>query len=132
MKIWAYIILAGLLIGFATWAHGKVYDQGYDAALVEQFEVQQEAIADALRDARIQWELSAEVATDNIIIEEKIVERIKIVEREVPKIVERVVAAECRDLGPDIQRVFNDAITAANAGQGSNAADPAESADPVP
>lgn len=125
MKIWAYLALAVVVLGFAKWAHGAIYEQGWNAANVENFEVQQTAIADALKDARIQWELSAVAATDNIIIEERIVERIEFVDREVVKIVDRVVVPECRDLGPDIQRVFNDAIRAAFASQGSDATDTA-------
>ena len=127
MKIWAYLALAVVILGFAKWAHGAVYEQGWNAANVASFEVQQEAIAEAVKDARIQWDLSVVAATDNIIIEERIVERVEFVEREVVKIVDRVVVPECRDLGPDIQRVFNDAIRAALGGQGENAADP-----PVP
>ena len=128
MKIWAYLALAVVVLGFAKWAHGAIYEQGWNAANVANFEVQQEAVADAVREARIQWDLSAEAATDNIIIEERIVERIKIVERDVPRIVTEFVAAECLDLGPDIQRVFNDAIRAAAGGQGETAADPPEPA----
>ena len=93
MKICAYLALAVVVLGFAKWAHGAVYEQGWNAANVANFEVQQEAVADAVREARIQWDLSAEAATDNIIIEEKIVERVEIVEREVIKIVDRVVVA---------------------------------------
>lgn len=129
MKIWAYLALAVVVLGFAKWAHGAVYEQGWNAANVASFEVQQDAIADAVKEARIQWDLSVVAAVDNIIIEEKIVERIKIVERDVPRIVTEFVAAECLDLGPDIQRVFNDAITAAASNQGSNATDPAEPPD---
>lgn len=127
MKIWAYLALAVVVLGFAKWAHGAVYEQGWNAANVANFEVQQEAIAEAVNEARIQWDLSVVAATDNIIIEERIVERVEFVEREVIKIVERVVVPECRDLGPDIQRVFNDAIRAAFGGEGENATDP-----PVP
>jgi hypothetical protein len=126
MKIWAYLALAVVILGFAKWAHGAVYEQGWNAANVASFEVQQEAIADAVKEARIQWDLSVVAATDNIIIEERIVERVEFVEREVIKIVDRVVPAECLDLGPDIQRVFNDAIRAAASNQGSDAADTAE------
>ena len=83
-KFWGVLVLALASMAFLKWAHGAVYDSGYDAAEAKWQEAQVTAIESAVKAARDQWELSVEVATDNIIIEEKIVERIRVVEREVP------------------------------------------------
>lgn len=89
------------------------YDQGYDAAELKWRVAQQAAIDKAVAEARRLDAIAYEEAMANLETEVRIVERVRTVEKEVPKIVERVVRPECRDLGPDIQRVFNDAITAA-------------------
>lgn len=124
-KVWGIIAAVTALLGSAWVAYDRIYDSGFDAARVKYQSEKLRGIELALTAARKQWEASQEAAEVQIVIEEKIVERIRVVEREVPKIVERVVAAECRNLGPDIQRLFNDAIRAGNTDEGSLAADAA-------
>ena len=121
-KVWAGIAAASAMLGAAWVVYDHVYDSGYNAARVKYQAEQLRAIEDALAAARAKWDESQEAAEVQIVIEEKIVERIRVVEREVPKVVERVVAAECRDLGIDIQRVFNDAIRAGDSDTGSSPA----------
>ena len=125
-KFWA---VAGLVIAFMAfwqWDRGQAYDAGYNEAEVKWLTAQDAAIQEAVDKARADWDADAAIAADNIVTETEIVERVRVVEREVPKIVERVVQPECRDLGPDIQRVFNNAITASGAnGESDSAESPA-------
>ena len=111
-KFWVIAALVTALIAFAKWGYEEVYDAGYNAAELKWQQAQSEAILTAVRRAREAWELAAETAEENVRVETQIIERTEYVEREVPVVVERVVPAECRDLGPDIQRLFNDAIRA--------------------
>lgn len=89
------------------------YDQGYDAAELKWTRAQAQAIQDAVDAALHTQELIHAEALANIERETEIVERVRIVERRIPEIVEVSVPAECRDLGPDVLGLWNDAITAA-------------------
>ena len=129
VKFWVILGAITAVLAFAKWAHGEVYEAGYNAAELKWRTAQQQAIDDALRDARTEWQASVEAAEENIRVETVIEERIRVVEKEVPKIVERVIQPECRDLGPDIQRMYNDAIRAANNISGGDAAPAAQPAD---
>jgi len=122
-KVWGVIAALTALLGSAWVAYDRIYDSGYDAARVKYQSEKLHAIELALAAARAQWAESQEAAEVQIVVEEKIVERIRVVEREVPKIVEKFVPAECHDLGPDIRRLFNDAIRAGNSDEGSDSAD---------
>ena len=122
MKIWAYVILAGLVIGAATAGAKAIYDSGYDAAVVEQQELAIERQNEAIADARAEWERTLEAAEAEIIIEERIVEVIREVEREVPRVVERIVEVtpECSDLGTEYAGLLNAAVRASNSRAGSS------------
>ena len=116
MKLYIYAGIAVALMAFSYWAYGQVYDAGYDAAVVK---MQEEAILrqnEAIEAARAEWELTAAAAEREIVIEERIVEVIREVEREIPTVVERIVEVtpECADLGPEFLGVFNAAISASN------------------
>jgi len=120
-KFW---VISGVVISclaFAKWGYGEIYGAGYSAAELKWREAQQVAINAAVADERDKWSLAVKAAQENIRIETVIDERVRIVEREVPTVVERVVPSECRDLGPDIQRLFNDAIAASGNLQGEGA-----------
>jgi hypothetical protein len=114
-KFWAILGAVTAVMAFVRWGYGEIYQNGYNAAELKWREAQHLAINDAVADAREQWEAAAAEAAENIRVETEIVERVRVIEREVPRIVERFVTPECRDLGPDIQRVFNEAITASRA-----------------
>jgi len=112
IKIWAYVAIIGLVLGASWTVYNKIYDAGYSKA-VNEFQGQALELADKrVAEARRQWDLGAEAASIQIIVEEKIVERINYVEKEIPKVVE-TIKYECRDLGSEYQRVFNSAIIAA-------------------
>jgi hypothetical protein len=116
-KVWALIGALGGLAAFATWGYKQVYNAGYNAAENKWQTQQLLAIDDAVAEARAKWKVAADAAEVEIRIETEIVERVRIVERQVPVVIERSVPAECRDLGPDIQRLFNDAILAGGGDQ---------------
>src|SRR5262245_46531281 len=97
------IVLSGLVLGYS-----KVWHRGYDARLAEETAANEQRISDAVTAARAQWEQSAQVGAAQIKVEQKIVERIRYVDREIPKVV--ALAGVCRDLGPGVLRVYNDAV----------------------
>jgi len=113
-KFWVISALVIAVLGFMKWGYGEIYQNGYNEAELKWRTAQQEAIDEAVADARRDTALVYAEAMRNIENETEIIERIRVVEREVPKIVKEYVIPECRDLGPDIQRVFNDAIAAAS------------------
>lgn len=122
MKVWAYVILAGLLVTAIGAGARQLYKSGYNAAVVEQQELAIERQNQAIEDARAEWERTNEAAEAEIIIEERIVEVIREVEREVPRVVERIVEVtpECRDLGDDYAGLLNAAVRASNSRAGSS------------
>ena len=126
MKIWAYVILASLLIGAVTVYSKSRYNTGYTAAVAEQQISIIKDIENAVAEAEIKWEITRGEAETLIVIEERIVEKIKFVDREVPRVVE-TIKYECRDLGIDYLRVFNAAISANGSDEGGNAKTSTES-----
>jgi hypothetical protein len=116
LKIWAYVALAATLIGAASFAYSRVYRAGYNAAIIVQQQIAIKRQNVAIVEARLEWEATAAAAEVEIRIEERIVERIRVVEREIPVVVERIVEVtpECNDLGPEFLRVYNDAIRASH------------------
>lgn len=109
MKIWAYLALAALLLGGVKLAYSAVYGSGWNAAIVEQTALIQEARDDAVEKALTEWENTARIAEVQIVVEERIVEVIRVVEKEIPVIVERIVEVhpECNDLGDDFASLLN-------------------------
>ncbi len=130
LKFWAILTAVMAVMAFIKWAHGEVYDAGYNDAELKWRAAQAQAIADAVTEAKRATALAYAEAMANIERETEIVERVRVVEREVPRIVERVVQPECRDLGPDIQRVFNDAIIAASGASPEGVPAPGHTAEP--
>ncbi len=116
MKLYLIGGLALALMAFSYWAYGQVYDSGYGAAVSK---MQEDAIRrqnDAIASARAEWELTVSVAEVEIIVEERIVEKIRVIERKIPFLVTKIVEVrpECGDLGPDFLGLFNEAISASN------------------
>jgi len=118
LKPMLYVAAVLAVFGFVRWAYGSVYQSGYDAARIEMQNFAIEEQNEAIAAARAAWEKDQEAAGKQIVVEEKIVEKVKIVREEIPKIVERIVevAPECSDLGNDFLGVYNAAIIAANSG----------------
>ncbi len=114
LKLFAMGAFGIALISFSVWAYGKIYSSGFNAAVVEQQQIAIKRQNVAIVEARLEWEATAAAAEVEIRIEERIVERIRVVEREIPTVVERIVEVtpECNDLGTDFLRVYNDAIRA--------------------
>jgi len=116
MKIWAYVILAGIIAGAIGTGLRWAYTSGYDK---RDQEVQQDIIdaqETARADEEAKWKDTVAAAEATIVVEERIVEKIRVVEREIPKVVERIVEVtpECADLGPDFAGLLNDQIRASN------------------
>lgn len=128
IKIWAYLGIIVAVLGGLKWAHSTVYKAGWNAAIVEQ----ERLIADAKDEARNQerefWEAVVAAAEDNVIVEEKIVEVIKEVERKIPVVVDRIVEVNpaCNDLGDDFAGLLNEQIRASADREGGDPDAPAE------
>lgn len=118
LKPFLYVGLAIAVMGFARWAYSAVYNSGYGAAQIAFQQLAIEQQNDAIADARLRWEADQEAAGKQIVVEERVVEKIKIVREEIPVVVERIVeiTPECADLGPDFLVLYNAAINAANSG----------------
>jgi len=122
VKIWAYVILVTLITGALGTAAKFIHDAGYDKrdteirddAVVAQNKAIEKGIAD--------WVETQDQAEATIIEKEVIVEKIRVVEKEIPKIVERIVTLtpECADLGDDFAGLLNKQIRASNGSQGSS------------
>ena len=118
LKPLLYVGLAIAVMGFARWAYSAVYNSGFGAAQIQFQQMAIEQQNDAIEAARLRWEADQEAAGKQIVVEERIVERIKIVREEIPMVVERIVeiTPECSDLGPDFLGLYNAAINASNSG----------------
>lgn len=114
IKAGIYLLLFVVAVGFFKWFHGTVYQSGRNDCIADSSAMIIEAQRQAVEKARAEWENTAAVAAANIVVEEKIVEVIRIVEKEIPTVVERIVtlAPDCADLGPDFARLLNEQIRA--------------------
>lgn len=111
---WALIILAVISAIGGTYAAG--HSSGYDK---REAELNQEILAaeEAARlDERNKWAAAVKAAEESIRVETQIVEKIREVEVEVPKVVREIVEVnpECRDLGVDYARLLNSQVRASN------------------
>jgi len=99
MKIYAYLAIFFLVIAAAGTSASYIHKAGYNK-----------------REEERKWKATVLAAKAEIIIEERIVEKIREVEKLVPQVVERIVEVtpECADLGDDFAGVLNDQIRAAN------------------
>jgi len=116
MKIYAYLAIFFLVIAAAGTSASYIHKAGYNK---RDREVQQdilEAQETARQEEERKWKATVLAAKAEIIIEERIVEKIREVEKLVPQVVERIVEVtpECADLGDDFAGVLNDQIRAAN------------------
>ena len=124
MKIWAYIILAGILIAAIGGAYKAVHAAGYnkrDAEVKEELIEQQNA---AIKKGIEDWAATQDAAETQIVIEEKIIEVIREIEKEVRVEVERIVevSPECSDLGLGYARVLNNQVNASNGRESAESA----------
>lgn len=113
LKAFAYAAILSMVLGAAWKLQDSIWTSGYNQAQLE-FQDESVRIANAaVEKAREQWGASAKAAEAQILVEEKIVEEIRVIEKEIPVVVETVVP-ECRTLGPAVLGVYNKAINAAN------------------
>lgn len=118
--------------GAALWKFGdNRYEAGYTAATSKHQEALLKETERAVARARARWEKAAQAGEEQIEREVEIKEVVRVIEKEIPVVVERLVPAECRDLGPGVQQLFNDAIRGVPH-EGSDADDPAGAEDPLP
>jgi len=114
MKVFAYLTLAALLIGAASAAYRVINKAGYNRAIVEMQEASIKAQNAAIEKRMDEWIATQDQAEVVIKIEERIVEKIRVVTKEVPKIIKEFIVAECRDLGPEYAGVLNKQVRASN------------------
>lgn len=126
MKPWAYAVIAMVLVGFLGGMYAKGHAAGYNK---RDLEVNKEILAalEQQRDELQQHWMKVVLATEaQIVVEEKIVEKIREVEVEIPTVVERIVEVkpECADLGDAYVGLLNNQVRAGNGIQVAAAADP--------
>lgn len=123
------LLLIALILGTVLGAGYKTYaaiDQAaYDRAQLDFREgldaIKDKAAADAVDD----WKAARAIAGDETDVEIRIVEKIRIVEREIPKIIEKIVLLkpECAVL-PDLGILFSTQAEASNNRPADIAEDP--------
>jgi len=128
VKVGSYLAIIVAVLGFAKWAHSAIYDSGWNAAVVEQGVLIQAAKDDAVELARQEWEATAGIAETQIVVEERIVEVIREVEKRIPTVVERIVTVtpECNDLGADFAGLLNAQVNSGADNETGSADPPAE------
>jgi len=134
MKPYAYVIIILAVIAALGTASKFIHDAGYDK---RDSEIRDDAIIaqnNAVERRMNEWLQTQAQAEPVIVIEEKIVEVIREVEKRIPTVVEKIVTVtpECADLGPEFAGLLNEQINASNAREDSVADPAAELASGVP
>mgnify|MGYP000727102770 CR=1 FL=1 len=109
-------VFAGILTSLlaAAWTtYDKIWTAGYNEAIIKIQTDNAKTVEGAVKRAQEQWEASAAAAATQLQAEDKISRGLRDVEKEIPVVVE-TVAPGCRNLGPGILGMYNDAINAAN------------------
>jgi hypothetical protein len=114
VKVIALGVIATVLVFGVRGAYKTAWQSGYDAAQLEVSRDVQKRIADGVERAREQWENLTDIAETQIVTETEIVEVERIVEKEIPVVVEKIIerTPECDDLGDDFARLLNAQVTA--------------------
>ena len=126
MKPWAWLaIIVAIIAAFgATYAKG--HSSGYDKRdqQVQQDIIEAQELARSEEEQR--WRDTVAAAEAQIVIEERIVEKIRVVEKEIPRVVREVVVRnpDCADLGDAYAGLLNDQVRASNGVQSPATADP--------
>ena len=125
MKLAVIAIILSLGITAGWKASASIYESGYERAELHFQEglagIKDRAAKDAVDDGRAAQVIAGD-ATD---VEIRIVETIRIVEREIPKYIDRIIEIkpDCADL-PELGILFSAQAEASNSRSGSIAADP--------
>lgn len=128
MKPWAYLAIIVALVAFVSSVYGMGKSAGYDK---REAEVKEEIMAAQERTRLLEekkWAKAVKAAQDSIKTEEIIVEKIRVVEKEIPRVVEKIVTLtpECADLGTEYAGLRNDQVRAANSLQDTEAGLPVD------
>ena len=125
IKLGIILAIITVLLGAAWKALASAEQAGYDRAGVEFAEALDVVRANAAQDVEDNWRAAQVIAGAETDIEIQIVEKIRIVEREIPTYIERIVEVkpECRDL-PELGSLFSIQAAASNNRSSSVAADP--------
>lgn len=118
-------LILGMLIGAAYKTYAAIDQAAYERAQL-QFREGLDAIKDkAAEDAVDDWRAAQVVAGSETDVEIRIVERVRIIEREVPKIIEKIVLLkpECAVL-PDFGILLSTQAEASNSREANIAEDP--------
>ena len=64
-KIYAYIVIAILIIGFVKWGHGQIWEQGYNAHKAEIADAKDESVKEDKKAVKtvIKWRTKTKVVT---------------------------------------------------------------------
>jgi len=131
VKIFGYLALAVTLIVAAGAAYRAANDAGYNRAIVEMQEASIKAQNEAIENLMAEWIITQDKAEIVIQIEEKIVEKIRVVTKEVPRIIREFIVADCHDLGPEYAGVLNKQVRASNNTTNESATDASRMAAPL-
>ena len=101
-----------------------IHSAGYNKRDVEVQQDILDAQEKARSDEEAKWKQTVANAEAQIVIEERIVEKIREVEIEIPTVVKEIVTLtpECADLGPAYAGLLNNQVRAANRVQSPEAA----------
>jgi len=125
VKIVAILLILSALTAAGFKAYGMAQQSGRDAAELE-FALSLDAIkTKAAEDAVRDWKAAQVIAGETTDAEIRIVEKIRVVEREIPKIIERIVEVkpECSDL-PELGVLFSQQAEISNSRADRNTEDP--------
>lgn len=119
------VVLSTIAGGWAV--YHAVYERGYNKAVSEYQAQRLQEIERAVAEARKKWEESAEVARIVLERERDITETTNALNKKIPG---AVASSPCNRVGPDVLRLLNNAILAAD--PRGDAPSPAGSASRVP
>ena len=128
MKIIIILVIISGLVAAGFKARAMAVQSGFDAAEIEfraqMDDIRVEAAAQAIED----WKLAQDIAGESTDVEIQIVEKIRYIEREIPKIIEKIVEIrpECSDL-PELGVLFSQQAEASNNRQDSDIEDTGQS-----
>jgi hypothetical protein len=107
------VICVGAVAGLRA-AYSAAYESGYNAAKLEVSREYALRVSQAVEKEKAKWEKLTELANESKKREVEIVEVERIIEKEIPVVVEKIVQVkpECNDLGSDFIRLLNRQVSA--------------------
>ncbi len=125
IKLGIILAIITVLLGAAWKALASAEQAGYDRAGIEFAEALDNVRTNAAEDVADNWRAALAIAGAETDVEIQIVETIRIVEREIPKYIDRIIEVkpECADL-PELGSLFSVQAEASNNRSSGIAADP--------